>query len=162
MKQEKEIICNCSNTTPILLNGSLSGSPRRCIQCKHSVPLNSLTTSTELLTSSYQWLQLYHSFNNLMQGSSEYYQWSKSQLLDETGYINMEGIRLSQQYSATRKCYYWMYQDVDNKDYRQVQTCPFCGASMEKIENNDFKVCHDCMVVYPDEKPLTNKISEKI
>ena len=155
MKLDQEKICHCSKSFPMILNGSLSDSPLSCIQCKNSIPLDDLNIPTKLALATSQWQKLYNSLYILLYGNIEYYEWAKSKLLDETGFINMEGLRLSQQYNAIRKCYYWMFQDINDKDYRQVQECPFCGASMEPIENNNFKVCHDCMVAYPNSHQVT-------
>ena len=149
MKHEKETICHCSKSIPILLNGTLPYSPVRCIKCKLSMPLDRLSVKSELILKVKQWHQLYLSHFKLLSGDDEHSQWRRSKLLDEVGDINMEGLRLSQQLNPIRNCYYWMFQDINDEGFRPVQICPFCGASMQEIENNDFNVCHDCMVAYP-------------
>jgi len=80
-------------------------------------------------------------------------EWAKQKLQDETDAINLEGLELAQQYNEIRKTYYWMFQDNSDKDYVQPRYCPFCGTSMVLILSNEFKVCHPCMVAYPDEQP---------
>ncbi len=122
------------------------------MQCKKPVFLEDANVFDELADAINKWRQLYSALFTLWHDSVEYRQWSKQQLLDETGSINLEGLKLAQQYNVIRKTYYWMFQDNSDKDYVQPQHCPYCGASMVPILKNDFKVCHGCRVAYPDKQ----------
>ena len=152
MKPEPEKSCHCSNDVPVILQGSLPESPLNCMQCKTPVSLEDVSVSDELADAINKWGQLYSSLFTLWRDSGEYQEWAKQKLLDEAGSINLEGLKLAQQYNVMRKAYYWMFRDNSDKDYVQPQHCPFCGASMVPILENDFKVCHDCRVAYPDKQ----------
>lgn len=152
MKPDQDNICRCSKDEPAILNGSLQVSPLICMQCKQPILLNDAIITNELKHAILKWAKTYNSLFNLWFDTIEYREWAKQKLLDEIGSINLEGLELSQQYNAVRKTYYWMFQDNSNKDYVQPQHCPFCGASMLAILKNDFKVCHDCRIAYPDKQ----------
>jgi len=150
MRMDQDNICRCSTDEPALLHGALPVSPLNCMQCKRSILLNDAIISNELGDAIFKWAKTYNSLFILWSDTTEYREWAKQQLLDEVGAINLEGLKLAQQYNAVRKTYYWMFQDNSNKNYIQPQRCPFCGASMVPILKNDFKVCHDCRIAYPD------------
>ena len=150
MKTDTEDTCHCSSETPVILQGSLPGSPLNCMQCKKSVSIDDAKASGRLTGAINIWEQLYSALFTLWHDSDEYREWAKQQLLDETGSINLEGLQLAQQNNVERKTYYWLFQDYSDKDYVEPQECPYCGATMEPMLENDFKVCHDCMIAYPD------------
>ncbi|MBT3203048.1 MAG: DUF2310 family Zn-ribbon-containing protein [Gammaproteobacteria bacterium] len=150
MKLNQPLNCHCSNDKPILLKGSNPLSPIICIDCKNPVSLENVNITNKLKALLGKWAQIYHSIFTLWSDSIEYKEWAKKQLLDETGEINIEGLELAQQLNESRKIYYWMFQDVSDKNYILPKHCPFCGASLELILNNDFRVCHPCKVAYPD------------
>ncbi len=145
-------ICRCSKDEPALLHGALPESPFNCMQCKKSILLNDAIISNELKHAILKWAKTYNSLFTLWSDTTEYREWAKQKLQDEIGSINLEGLQLAQQYNVMRKTYYWMFQDNSDKDYVQPQQCPFCGAPMVSILNNDFKVCHGCRVAYPDKQ----------
>jgi predicted nucleic acid-binding Zn ribbon protein len=113
--------------------------------------LSELNLPSELKRELIQWKETYHALYHLLGSDSEYSDWAKSKLLDEMGFVNLEGLRLSQQISVIRKNYYWIYQNVGDKGYKFVDNCPFCGLILEPFENIDVRVCPDCMVAYPDD-----------
>ena len=152
MKPDREKTCHCSNDAPVILQGSLPESPLNCMQCKIPVSLEDANVSDELADAINKWGQLYSSLFTLWCDSVEYREWAKQKLLDEIGSINLDGLKLAQQYNVIRKTYYWMFQDNRDKDYVQPQHCPFCGAAMVPIFKNDFKVCHYCRVAYPNKQ----------
>lgn len=152
MKLDQDKTCRCSIDKPALLQGSLPTSPLNCMQCKKPIPLNDPIISNGLEHAIFKWAKIYNSLFTLWSDTTEYREWAKQQLLDEVGAINLQGLELAQQYNTVRKTYYWMFQDNSNEDYVQPQHCPFCGASMLPILKNDFKVCHDCRVAYPDKQ----------
>ncbi len=152
MNLNSENICHCSNESPVILQGSLTASPLNCIDCKKPVSLEGENKHEELNVSIDKWGKLYRSLFTLWHDSIDYRDWAKDNLLDEIGSINLEGLKLSQQYNVRRKTYYWLFQDYTNKDYVEPEHCPFCGATMEPIQENDFKVCHDCMTAYPNKQ----------
>jgi len=152
MKPDREKTCHCSNDAPVILQGSLPESQLNCMQCKNPVSLEDVNVSDKLADAIKKWGQLYSSLFTLWHDSVECREWAKQELLDEIGSINLEGLELAQQYNAMRKTYYWMFQCNSDKGYVQPQRCPFCGASMVPILKNDFKVCHDCSVAYPDKQ----------
>lgn len=73
-------------------------------------------------------------------------------MLNETGAINLEGLTLAQQCNVERKTYYWLFQDYSDEGYTEPKECPYCGATMMPMLENDFKVCHDCKIAYPDKQ----------
>jgi len=152
MRLDQDKICHCPKDEPALLHGSLPVSPLNCMQCKKPIRLNDVIISNELEHAILKWARIYNSLFILWSGSIEYREWAKQQLLDETGHINLQGLKLAQQLNTVRKTYYWMFQDNSDKDYVQPQHCPFCGTSMVPILKNEFKVCHDCRVAYPDKQ----------
>ena len=152
MKPGQSNICHCSTDEPAILNGALPVSPLNCMQCKSPIPLNDVIIPNELQHALSKWAKSYNSLFILWSETIEYREWAKQRLLDEIGSINLEGIELAQQCDLIRKTYYWIFQDNSNKDYVQPLYCPFCGASMAPILKNDFKVCHDCRVAYPDKQ----------
>jgi len=152
IKNIQHEFCQCSDNNPVLLNGSKLNSPLICTSCKKAVSLENINTTDDVVISLNKWAQVYHSLFTLGSDSTEYRDWAKKQLLDEIGAINIEGLELAQKLNANRKTYYWMFQDNSDKKYIQPKQCPFCGASMETLLNNDFKVCHPCKVAYPDKK----------
>ncbi len=152
MKTDQENTCQCSDETPVILNGSQQESPLNCMRCKKPVSLIESTSNDELAEAISKWGQLYRSLFTLWQGSIEYKQWAKEKLLDEIGSINLDGLKLAQQYNEKRKTYYWLFQDYSDKDYVEPEHCPFCGAAMEPIMENKFKVCSDCKTAYPDKQ----------
>jgi len=149
---DQDSSCSCTRDKPVLLNGSQPVSPFNCMQCKKPVLLEDANVPDELAGAINMWGRLYRALFTLWRDSTEYREWAKQKLLDETGSINLDGLNLAQQYNVTRKTYYWMFQDNSDKDYVQPENCPFCGASMEPILKNDFKVCHPCMVAYPNKQ----------
>ena len=155
MKADPENTCHCSSETPVILQGPRPVSPLNCMQCKKPVSpasLDDAKVSVGLTSTINKWKQLYSALFTLWHDSVEYREWAKQQLLDETGSINLAGLQLAQQCNVKRKTYYWLFQDCSDKDYIEPQECPYCGASMEPILENDFKVCHDCMIAYPDKQ----------
>jgi len=150
MKLSQQSICRCSDEKPVLLKGSNHSSPLICIGCKNPVSLKKSNVTDELVAALIKWGQIYRSLFTLWCESVEYREWAKNQLINEIGSINIEGMELAQQYNVSRKTYYWMFQDITDKSYIQPKHCPFCGAVMETILSNDFKVCHPCKVAYPD------------
>ena len=152
MVLDQDNICRCSRNEPALLRGSLPISPLNCMQCRKPILLSDAIISKELEQATFKWAKTYNSLFILWSDTMEYQEWAKQKLLDEIGSINLEGLELAQQYNAVRKTYYWMFQDSSDKDYMQPQHCPFCGASMVPILKNDFKVCHDCGVAYPNKQ----------
>ncbi len=152
MSLEQDSICRCSRNEPVLLHGALPVSPLNCIRCRKPILLSDAIISKELEQAIFTWGQIYSALFTLWRDSIEYREWAKQKLLDETGSINLEGLELAQQYNVIRKAYYWMFQDNSDKDYIQPKRCPFCGASLVPILKNNFKVCHDCRVAYPDKQ----------
>jgi hypothetical protein len=152
MEPDSEKTCHCHSDEPVILQGSLPESPLNCMQCKNPVSLEGTNVSGELAEAINKWGRIHSSLFTLWRDSGEYREWAKQILLDEIGSINLKGLKLAQQYNVIRKTYYWLFQDISDKDYVQPQRCPFCGASMEPILKNDFKVCHDCRVAYPDKQ----------
>jgi len=152
MKPDPEKACHCPGDAPVILQGSLPEPPLNCMQCKNPVSLEGANVSDELADAINKWGRLYSALFSLWRNSGEYREWAKHILLDEIGSINLEGLKLAQQYNVIRRAYYWLFQDCSDKDYVQPQHCPFCGASMEPILKNHFKVCHDCRVAYPDKQ----------
>jgi len=152
MKLPSEITCHCSNDEPVILHGALRKSPLNCMQCKKPVLLEDKNISEKLANKTNEWWQAYKSQITLTHGNAEENKCATQKLLDDTGPINLEGLVLAQQHNIKRKTYFWMYQDSSDTNYEQPQDCPFCGALMEPILGNDFKVCHDCMVAYPNKQ----------
>jgi len=150
MNPNPEKTCHCSSVVPVILQGSLQESSLNCMQCKNPVSLEDTNVSDKLADAIKKWGQLYSSLFTLWHGSVEYREWAKQKLLDDIGSINLEGLKLAQQYNRVRKTYYWMFQNNSDKNYVQPQHCPYCGESMVPILENDFKVCHSCMIAYPN------------
>ncbi len=152
MKQNQANSCHCSIDAPVIMQGSLPESPVNCMQCKRPVSIDNTNIFDELVDTINKWGQLYSALFTLWNDSIEYREWAKQKLLDETGSINLEGLKLAQQYNVMRKTYYWLFQDNSDKDYVQLQKCPYCGTSMEPMPENNIRVCHDCMIAYPDKQ----------
>ncbi len=70
------------------------------MQCKNPVSLEDANVSNELADAINKWRQLYSSLFTLWRDSVEYQEWAKQQLLDEIGSINLEGLKLAQQYNV--------------------------------------------------------------
>jgi hypothetical protein len=150
MKLSPEKSCNCTNIEPVIFHGALSESPLKCMQCKKPILLENNNISVKFSNKINEWWKAYKSLITLTQGSTEDRECAIQKLLDDIDPINLQGLTFAQQLNTERKTYFWMFQDNNDKNYTQPRLCPFCGALMEPILNNDFKVCHDCMIAYPD------------
>jgi len=152
MKPDSEKTCHCTSDVPVVLKGALPASPLNCMQCKKSVSLGGADVSDELANAINNWGQIYNSLFILWNDSVKYREWANLELQDEIGTINLEGLKLAQEYNVLRNTYFWMFQDYSDKEYVQLQNCPCCGALLVPILKNDFKVCHGCRIAYPDKQ----------
>jgi predicted nucleic acid-binding Zn ribbon protein len=138
-------ICSCPGERAIVLAPGLSPNPIACADCNLEVPPERLELSEELSEDLADYNSFYGAFELLWLDSGEFEEWARSQLSDIASPVNTRGLALRKRLDASRRCYYWWFQDPTAEDYEPIARCPGCSKNL--IQRGTRLVCEACGIM---------------
>lgn len=137
-------VCGCANISDLLLVYTLTDNPIHCFKCKGEVDPERLGLSEERVEQVFTWLRKIRALYDLWLDSGEYESWAKSQLIDPSGQVNLEGLSIAANFSQHWATYYWWFHDEE--DLVPV-ACPNCEQPLIPSQRHGHGLCHECHVV---------------
>ena len=144
-----EELCACPDTPPIKLMYALSANPIHCMDCNREVAPEGLRLSASQVDAVAFWCWIHAAIDHLWLASSEYEQWAQKQLSDISSPVCRLGRQAQAELNATRRCYYWYFQDQTADNHAPLNNCPLCGLPLTGYTAGIFlqRVCEACSIV---------------
>ena len=141
--------CKCAEVTGLVLFDCLSDNPIHCATCKCEVDPERLGLSVEEVEAVARWHSVNRSLHALWLDSGEYEGWAKPRLLDWSGQVNQDGMKVARMLSAGLPTCVWLFRDSeDDFDKGEVVVdCPICGKPLEKNVKYGSGNCLECHVL---------------
>ena len=142
-------VCQCPDDPPIVLQDHLSPVPLACIRCNGEVPPERIGFSAELAEQLASWRNLHRALFTLWLDSAEYESWSRLQLEDPGGRVNIRGLQAVSELNKHRRAYYWWFQDNADEHLAPRSDCPRCQRALTEYVGR--LVCNPCSILVAKE-----------
>lgn len=140
--------CTCTEVAGLVLFDCLSDNPIHCATCKNEVDPERLGLSVEEVEAVARWHSVNRSLNALWLHSGEYEAWAKARLLDLSGQVNQDGMKVAAMLSARLPTCVWLFRDSTEEGSADgVVDCPICGKPLEKNVKYGSGKCQECHVL---------------
>jgi hypothetical protein len=136
--------CQCEAVSELVLFDGLTDNPIHCATCKNEVDLERLGLSVEEIEAVARWHSVARSLYALWLDSGEYEAWAKAQLLDLSGQVNQDGLKVARMLSARLPTCLRLFRECEDKE---VVDCPVCGKPLDKKVKFGSGKCLDCHVL---------------
>ena len=96
-----------------------------------------------------RWHSVNRSLHALWLDSGEYEGWARARLLDWSGQVNQDGMKVARMLSARLPTCVWLFRDSEG-DFDKgevVVDCPICGKPLEKNVKYGSGKCLECHVL---------------
>jgi hypothetical protein len=141
--------CACAEVSGFMLFDGLTDNPIHCATCKLEIDPERLGLSIEEIDTVARWHSVNRGLHALWLNSGEYEPYAKARLLDLSGQVNQDGMKVARMLSAHRPTYIWLFRDSED-DYVEgevVVDCPMCGKPLDKNVKYGSGICMDCHVL---------------
>ena len=139
--------CQCAEVTGLVFFDCLTDNPIHCATCKNEVDPERLGLSVEVVEAVARWHSVNRSLHALWLDTGEYEAWAKARLLDLSGQVNQDGMKVATMLSAHLPTCVWLFRDsTDDGDADEAVACPMCGKPLDKNVKYGSGKCLDCHV----------------
>ena len=148
----KSEICKCRLFHPIKLMFTLSCNPINCVDCNLEIDLELIKINSELIKMIAYWNEMYGSIYRLWLDSDEYENWTENELISINSHINQMGLDVQKKLNKIHRCYYWLFNEGDNKIYTKKNSkCPICAIDFQHIIGKvvNYFECKNCSLQIP-------------
>ena len=140
--------CKCAEVSGLVLFDCLTDNPIHCATCKNEVDPGRLGLTVEEVEAVARWHSVNRSLHALWLDSGDYEDWAKARLLDLSGQVNQDGVKIARMLSARLPTYVWLFRDSgDDCDTGEVIDCPLCRKPLDKAVNYGSGRCLECHVL---------------
>jgi len=140
--------CECAEVTGLVLFDCLTDNPIHCARCKNEVDPERLGLSVEEVESVARWHSVARSLYRLWLDSGEYENYAKARLLDLSGQVNQDGMKIARMLSCRLPTWFWLFRDADGDlDYQEAVNCPICMKPLNKDVAYGMGKCLECHIL---------------
>src|SRR5207253_264522 len=117
--------------------------PLHCNFCRREADPERLQLTVEETESVAQWFSTASSLYRLWLASGEYEKYAKDRLLDPTGQVNRDGLKVAETLSAKIPTRLWFFYDTDDG---VPSRCPICHGELDTDVKWGTGICTRCKI----------------